>query len=357
MQHLERPLLSIAILLACLGSARVGDAQTGCDPGAVMCKPASLLLFPEIDDRQGSVEGFFDLDGFDYLVTVTNTSTSSGIDVEFVYIDSSACLEFNRTEYLTANDTLSVITRYHNPKGTRGYLYVFAKSPTTGQAVKFDHLIGDELVYEAEQFGDLDYSHKAFAFPAGRTLAENALTDLDADGVRDLNGFEYFRAPDKLLIPRFLGQASEGTPRSKLILVALSGGAAFQSTIVDGLLFNDNEELFSFQAQFYCWVKLDLTAISSAFTNDFLRVTNHAQNEILGWNLQEAGWLELDGLAASSAAEIINDPAILAVLVERHADGYAADLPFGLGSQNNGDLLPHSVFGDGSPIPVNGDNQ
>ena len=345
MQSLARPFPSIAVLATVVGSALVAQAQVGCPPGRVLCRPASLLLFPEIDDRQAGEENLFDADGFDYLVTVTNTSSQSGVDVEFVYIDASSCLEFNRTEHLTANDTLSVITRFHNPKATRGYLYVFAKSPTTGMPIAFDHLVGAELVYAASQFGELDYSHKPFAFPAG-PLVEGSVTDLDFDGIRDLDGLEYRRAPDELLIPRFMGQANQGTPQSDLILIALSGGAAFSQTFVDFLVMNDNEELFSSQTTFYCWTKRALLDLGTVYSNAFLQSTNHAPNEILNWNQQETGWMRLNGQFAASPAATIIDPAILAVLIERQGNGYASDLPFGYGAQDNGALLPHGLFGD-----------
>jgi len=43
---------------------------------------------------------------------------------------------------------------------------------------------------------------------------------------------------------------------------------------------------------------------------------------------------------------VIQDPAFYAVLVERIGTYGAADLPFELCSQNNGDLLPRSLLGD-----------
>lgn len=220
----------------------------------------------------------------------------------------------------------------------------------------YNHLIGDELVIAPSVLSDFRYSTKAFVFRAFG--AENATNDDDGDGIRDLNGSgpvgEYEAVPDALLIPRFLGQASEGTPDSDLILIALSGGSRF-TTVVDLLYFDDNEQAFSAQFTFQCWTKRRLVEINNGFLNTFLH-PNGDPAEILGAPAQDAGWLKLDGSVAFSIGETIVDPAILAVLIERQGIESAADLPFGLGAQINGDLLSHHLLGDG-PVPVSGDNQ
>ena len=60
---------------------------------------------------------------------------------------------------------------------------------------------------------------------------------------------------------------------------------------------------------------------------------------------QEAGWILIDGGTASSSATSISDPAFIAVLVDLGLFS-AAELPFTIGEQSNGDLLPNSIFGD-----------
>jgi hypothetical protein len=85
----------------------------------------SLLLYPEFDNRAGIVT----------VLTITNTAVNVGdVDVEFVYIGrygSSGqyinCEEFNRTETLTDNDTLTLITNAHNPQHEQGFVYAFAR--------------------------------------------------------------------------------------------------------------------------------------------------------------------------------------------------------------------------------------
>lgn len=322
--------------------------------------PGSLLLFPEFDNRPGRMT----------LVTVTNTNCEQnvreinpGVDVEFVYVgkygpDGSDihCVEFNRTRHLTPCDTFSALTNFDNPQQARGYLYVFAKN-AAGEPIVYNSLIGSELLIGGESL--LDDALNALVFRgigAGSGVGQGALTDLDHDGIRDLDGREYDPAPAQLLIPKFLAvDPAVGIPselgnharfRSRLILIGLSGGTDF-TTLVDFLIYNDNEEAFSANYSFRCWATPDLTEISNTFLNSFLRdATNDNPNEIFGAT-REAGWMRVNGHSAvSDAPVVINDPAVYAVLVEQITPFSVAELPFELCTQDNGDLLPTGSFGD-----------
>ncbi len=327
--------------------------------------PGSLLLFPEFDNRSACLT----------LVTVTNTNTGVGnpgdvdgtVKVEFVYIgkydvshNELPCLEFNRTETLTANDTLTLVTSWHNPQQEQGFLYAFAKHKTTGKAISFNYLIGNLLTISGIEH--LEYSMNPVVFAAVPPFGAN--TDIDAggvgDGVRDLDGVEYERVTGEILIPRFIGSGGpNGNPNgpynSELILLGLSGGTAF-TTLVNFWVYNDNEEAYSAQYSFNCWKRVCLRDISGVFTQYFLRSTGHAANEILGASSVESGWMRVYGGSAWSTAEQITDPAIYAVLVEKISSVGAADLPFeSTVLQANGDLLPRGIFGD--PSGTNNDNQ
>ena len=302
----------------------------------------SLLVFPEFDNTPGVYT----------LLTVTNTHSSEPILVEFVYIngDSAGCFEFNRVRPLTPNDTLTVLTSVDNPQFDRGYVYVFAKSAMNGAPVSFNHLIGNVVI--ATSFDAFTYSLNPFLFQA--LAAEGAPTNVDNDSIRDLNGIEYTSVADQVFVPRFLGQGQVGssTFEGHLIVIPLTGGALFQST-VDFLIYNDNEQVFSGQRVFPCWSKRRLLDLSAAFSQDFLsQFTDHSPFEILGLPQVEAGWFSLDGLVANSNVTSIADPALLAVYVEsvvgvESGRRSASDLPFvSATTQNNGDLLPRSVFGD-----------
>lgn len=313
--------------------------------------PASLLVFPEFDNR------YFDAT----LLTVTNTQSSgSNVAVEFVYVgkvghdgEDLDCLEFNRTHVLTPNDTLSVLTRAHNPSQAQGFVYVFAKSVATGAAIVHDHLIGQALVINGIE--SVSYAYDPYTFRG--VPAPGAPTDLDGDGARDLNGLEYTCAPDVIHVPRFIAVPDE--PHGKmdyvsfltgeLVLVNLTGGARFDAT-VDFLIYNDNEEAFSAETTFRCWTKRPLLSISQAFGANFLASTAQNPAEVLGAPWLEAGWFQMDGSVASSPAASFEDPAILALYVEGSLVGRtSADLPFETGSQTNGDLYLRGVFGDTTP--------
>ena len=321
--------------------------------------PGSLLLFPEFDNRVNA--------GHLTLLTVTNTNSGVGnpgnadgtIKVEFIYIGKYAtvggqqvelnCLEFNRTETLTANDTISVLTNVHNPQQEQGFVYAFAKDKTTGKPISFNWLIGNVLTLES--ITQVEYSMNPVAFKA--IAAQGAETNVDNDSVRDLDGVEYEPVPEEILIPRFIGTG--GPYNSELVLLGLSGGKAFD-TIADFLVYNDNEEVFSAQYKFRCWERVFLTDINLLFTQAFLATTNDAPNEIIGAPNVESGWMRVFGNSAFSTAEAIIDPAIYAVLIERIGNVGAADLPFeSVDTQANGDLFPVGLFGD--PSGNNSDNQ
>lgn len=330
-----------------------GGGGPGCvclQPSPHYRRPGSLLLFPEFDNRDGDMT----------LITVTNTDcsgTSSDVDVEFVFIDADDCGEFNTTITLTPCDTFTAITNYLNPNMEQGYFYAFAKNEA-GEAINHNGLIGSAMVISGiEQF---DYQVNPVSFLG--IGAPGTITDLDGDGVRDLDGAEYDHAPDTITVPRFLGQGvdalGEGSPvNSHLILIGLSGGQDFTTTICFDV-YNDNEEAFSGEYTFYCWEKPTLLQVRGTFANSFLRTTDHDLGEILGAaNRRESGWICIDGCFATSQQETIANPAFYAVLVERISNYSVSDLPFECGRQANGALLPRGLFGDGDPNPVDGDNQ
>jgi hypothetical protein len=328
-------------------------------PGGCRCtgpsphyrRPGSLLLFPEFDNQDGAVT----------LVTVTNadcTRQSGDVTIEYKYINKVNCQEFNRTETLTPCDTLTLLTNFHNPGMNQGYLYVFAKDDEDNPIV-FNNLIGNLLVISGLDV--FDYSVNPVAFrgigsATGIVQPDGTFTDLDDDGIRDLDNAEYDPAPDTITIPRFLGQG-QVVIRSQLVLIALSGGSEFTEFKIDCLLYNDNEEDFSFDHTFYCWDKPFLLDVAPAASNNFLKSTEDDPDEIIGATTQEAGWICCDGATATSTQESIMDPAFYMVLVERVGTFGVADLPFECGAQLNGALLPRDILGDGDPIPMDGDNQ
>jgi hypothetical protein len=297
--------------------------------------PGSLLVFPSFENGRGE----------ETFITVTNTNSdftptvgtlfAGTVDVEYVYIDGFDCFEFNRTRRLTPNDTITIETGLDNPNDAEGYLYVFAKNPLNGQAISWNWLIGEERVNEGGSQDEYDVNPYTFVAVG----AQGSNTDLNNDHQRQLNGTEYEAGPDQLLFPRFVGQ--DGSDESELILINLTGGGRF-TAIVDFLIYNDNEEVFSAQVSVECWDEFDLDEISGIFTEDFLELSNNNPNEEV--NGDEYGWFRLNGNIAFSSADSELDPMILGLLVEEIDSGLGADLPYSTGTQTNGELLSHSIF-------------
>lgn len=316
-------------------------------------QPASLLLYPKYDSRPGALT---------FLSIANTASTSTGsTKVEFRFIEAGSCQPSSRTFTLSPNDGLTMVASTQVPNGQVGYAYAYAKNSTPtpanpgGEPIVFNRLVGQLLHLDGAAAADWSVSAVAFKGVG----PEGAPNDDDADGVRDLNYIsgpgllpEYEQAPEELHIPRFIGQRA--TDSTRVVLVGLSGGGSFTTTVgVQG--WNDDEQSFSSSYSFTCWAEPLLTELAGITTEAGLRSLGDDPAEILGWTQRESGWMTIRGLIAYSSMETIHAPAIYAVLVERVAGFAVADLPFER-CQRNGDLLPKGPLGDG-PSPVAGDEQ
>ena len=315
----------------------------------------SLLLFPELDNTEGVKT----------LFTITDAcpaELAASVQVEIVYINRLNCLESNTRITLTPNDQLTFVTKALLSNDMQGFAYAFARqtaAPITGTPIVANRLIGQETILNG--ITSFEYTINAVAF---RGIGnEGDLNDDDGDGIRDLNGpgvnGEYEEAPDKIVIPRFLGQdPDDGAVDSDLILMSLSGGSAF-NTLVLFLVYNERGNLITSQeAEFRCWEKRQLRDWAPGTLNDglddLMDPNDSDPGEPVGLGTRQAGWIWLNGSHATSTSEDIIDPAIYAVLIERSNGGQAASLPFELCSQTNGDLVILSSSGD---TPQTGDGQ
>ena len=306
----------------------------------------SLLIYPiyEHSGKGGSLT----------FVTVTNTNVTEDVAVEFIYIDGETCLETNRTEELTPLDTLTVLTSYHNPNWGEGYVYAFAKESVVGDPISFNYLVGDVEVLTG--FFPVIDAMNAYSFQG--IGDDGSLTDLNDNGMRDLDGAEYSMAPDEIVVPRFWANGFNKKLHTEtgLTLIALTGGSQF-STTVDFLVYNDNEQAFSSEYTFDCYTRIDLTDVSSLFSQDFLENhTNDDPDEVHQW-YNSTGWFTLNGAVASSMTTSIPDPAVLAHVTHTMGIGggksnlgypysRSSQLPFHRGTQSNGSLLAHSQSGN-----------
>jgi hypothetical protein len=346
------------LALACV--AGLGLITNAHAQSTAIANPGSLLVYPLFDNTRGALT----------FITVTNTSATTGIFAHFVYVNANpcgttvppapnCCQEQDRPHYLTPLDTITVNSRFDNPNAAKGYLFVFARQVAPGSsppqpgpnAVKFDHLIGTEWVFEPNQ--DL-LSINPFVYKAAAGLAELANTDVNpANGKRDLNGNEYGVSPDILEFPRFWGQLPPPSFRqSELILLNMTGGAQFLAH-TDILLYDNDESQFSAAHDFVCWTRVPLsttgnpTGISAFFDHLFLLATSDA-SELNGTFGITSGWFTVDGTSANSTQTQLSNPAILGVLLDNFAAIAlrSAEIPFGEGTNANGRLLSHTLMGD-----------
>ncbi len=309
------PLVAALVLPALLSGSAHAELQT----------PGSVLVFPLADARATTTS----------ILTLTNVRPSGNVALYVEVAFHVDCLETNRMYSLASGDTLSVPMFHAFPASGQGFVRAHALDAMY-RPVSANHLVGSMLILDGAAGLEFQVPAVSFASP----LSDGALTDLDGDGNRDLNGSEYAKVADELLFPRFLGQSS--TFVSHLVLVNLTGGAAF-TAIANFLIRNDDGDVYSAQYQFRCFARTPLVNVNGVFQNSFLLGTGQNPYEsVLG---REAGWFWVDGQVAYSTARTISDPALLAVLVEP-AIHSSASLPFGRGLQSNGDLYPTSVTGD-----------
>ncbi|MEY2747166.1 MAG: hypothetical protein RL112_2208 [Planctomycetota bacterium] len=310
-------------MMKLLSTAAVGLALAATAQANSIDRAGSLLVFPYFSNTSGSTT----------FLTVTNSNADAAgtIDVEFVYINGDDCLEFNRTRRLTPNDTITVSTNLDNPNDRRGYVYAFAKSTTTGAAVSFNFLEGNSIVVNFAEALSTNIAPVVYA----AVPAQGANTDVDGDGNRDMNGAEYVSSANEIHIPRFVASSD-----SSLIVLGLTG-AQFR-TVISFLAYNDNEEAFSGQFTVDCWDIKRLQNISGVFTDGFLESTNHNVGET-GISQLETGWIRLVGQTAFSTAAQRSNPAFIAVSIDL---AFYSSLPYGAGTNNNGDLLVLGPFAD-----------
>ncbi len=307
----------LAFLPICLLALPAARAQGPC--------PGSLLLFPEYDTQGLS------------LLTVTNTSldvTTGAVSTRWVYVNANDCSGTAFDVLLAPGDTYSVAAGALFPAHQRGYAYVYATHPSTGQAIAFNHLIGASLRIEPVPSGTYEIQPLPFRAVSAPTGAQ---TDFNNDGQPNLDGVEYEGVPDQVVIPRFLGQGAY--VQSDLVMLSLTGRSP-QPIDAFCTIYNDNEETFTQSVTFQCWDRRPLAAVSGFFTKAFLVGTNDAPGEIALLD-EESGWARFEGLVTGTEP----DPAVLAFLIDRvqgsGVGGRPAAVPgFGRGVQFNGRLAP-----------------
>ena len=230
----------------------------------------SLLIYPV--HRSG--DGFFTVASVvnTNLTPMTKISFGGSTNAHFVYVNvvrnilnpfrPLACNVFDRVEFLTPADSLSVLTGCHNATFGRqeGYLVVTAEDPTKYRtAWSHNWLMGYELVVSGS---GVAYSIEAIPFQS--PIAAGSPTDKNMNMRADLDGQEYSEVPDQLYIDNFVALAG-----SQLTLINLTGGPLDINTVYFAV-WNDNEYPLSATIEFNCWFDERLTNISTLFSDAFL---------------------------------------------------------------------------------------
>jgi hypothetical protein len=285
-------------------------------------QPGSLGIFPIHRSGGGGLAG--GSGPFFTILSVTNTNLQpqtplgfgGSTNVHYQYVNvvpsptdpfiPSGCVLFDRVEFLTPGDTLSVLTSCHNaatPGGQKGYVVISAQDPVQfGVEWSFDHLIGSELVVNASG-GIFGLEMVALQSP----VPDGAPTDVAGDGDLDFDGVEYSALPDELYVDSFLALAG-----SRLTLLNLTGGPDVRNT-VQLLAWNDNEFPLSATRTFACWFDEPLSTVSPLFTEEFL--ANNTPDDPTEVDLNcngegtlETAWIKLDsiGLHLPGGAPLID---------------------------------------------------
>lgn len=285
---------------SCLGALALGLLAPSLLAGGR--NPGSVLVYTV----QRSGPSFFT------VISVTNSntapstpmSTGGSTNVHFEYVNTVpnpadaciplGCTVFNRIEFLTPADTLSVVTKCHNafgPGGQQGYLVVSAQDPT-----KFDtpwshnYLMGSAIVVNGT--GGM-YSVNAIPFNAIGPAGDE--TDTNANGQLDFNDFEYEKLPDVLYIDSFVAIAG-----SSLAMINFEGGPSARNVLAFQI-WNDNEIALSATKTMGCWFDVPLTTLSPLFAQDFLANNTPDDPQELDINCDgqgdlETGWARINSI-------------------------------------------------------------
>jgi hypothetical protein len=188
---------------------------------------------------------------------------------------STICAEVDFDLYTTINGTITFDTDNQGSNNTDyppmppcfqsnpleeenggGYLIVWAIDPSSNQAIKFDGLIGDEVILGSSLSAR---AHGAIPIQAGEKLAFLQATDVNGNGALDFDGCEYKQVTGSIYGSVKYDQAVP-TVETSLVLLTLDVLANQPNPLtLTGLNFyNEYETLMSSAANFICWGEFHL---------------------------------------------------------------------------------------------------
>jgi hypothetical protein len=223
-------------------------------------------------------------------ISVTNTSNTEKVTVHLFAVDGSSCAVLDAFLCLTPNQTTSFLASDFDP-GATGYLVMVAVEDDTGLPRAFNELIGDEFVkFSSGHAANLGAEAIAatMMFPAG-TNRNVTMATLKFDGV-SYNRLPHILAADNI-------PSIENNNSTMLIINRVGGNFSLSGALIGGLtglLFDDQENLFSFTAnQPVCQYRVIL---SNSFPRTFTPF-----NRVIGAN--QTGWMKIWGVDDSRGSQ------------------------------------------------------
>ena len=340
--------------------------------------PGSVLIYPV--HRSG--------DSWVTVLNVTNTSIlpdgpttlggSTNVHFEYVNVQPDptgdvnplakflplGCTIFDRVEFLTPADTLSVLTTCHNAfrgDGQEGYVVVSAENPALpmGGAWRHNYLIGSEIVMSA-----LGVTYMVNAIPLrGRGIVRE-IVEIQDDGdagiggggagggmieighhadlrtgsfpyTLQFDGIKYDPLPD-VLMSDFIGAA-----KSQLALINFTGGPNIENTVFFEV-YNDNELPLSATLRFRCWFDQPLECVNPLFSEANLASFPNDLDELDitcdGVGDLETGWFTVRSTGTWLSGGQLFDPdgAIHGAITAGHASVRGGHILWEEGVQFNG---------------------
>ncbi len=284
-------------LMAALSLAGVASAQP------MHLEPSGALVFPLFDSRPQSATVINVTNTEEDRTVETNQFLAGDVRIHYVYYGKNAdgstvCLEFDRFEFLTPADTISVIASEHNPEGEVGFLTVTAQDPESGDPLDENFLIGSAYVANAGL--DIMWCYTPYSFQTNGAISTPPPMNFDDS--------HYDSFPREIFIDSFFEEEA-GVFENQLSLMSTSGQDYINE--IDVFTYNNKEDRFSRTFKFVCHTTVALSEISSIVTN-----LGGDPNEFA----KETGWMKLRGrtildLAGNSISGSAI-PAILGVFVQ-----------------------------------------
>jgi hypothetical protein len=222
------------------------------------------------------------------------------------------CTIFDRVEFLTPADTLSVSTSCHNavaPGASSGYVVVSAEDPRAfGRSWSFNFLVGSAIVVT---WTGAIYSTEAIPFIS--PLAPGAATDLNGNVRLDFDGVEYEAAPEFLIVPLFVPDTRS---LSQITLINLTGGPKAINTVYLSV-WNDDEVALSATLSFSCHLDRSFWWFGPLFEVPYFYFFPNNPGELDlncdGVGDLETGWMIVDSIDVSmpSGLPIASDGALV----------------------------------------------